>query len=249
MSVPQGLASTLLLTAGFLLTGCQRGAEPPATTAELPGPAGAVTPSPETGTIPTAGDGADPPEGVLRAYVWNCDDGRTLHMKNLYREDAITLELHEGPRKLPHVPAASGAKYADETLTFWTKGEEALFERKGQAGVNCRQDRARSLAADARARGVRLRGFGNEPGWSVEIGPGDRVTWVTGYGEDRYEFESAEEPRDDGGTAYVGTADGGAIRVTVTPESCHDDMSGEAFTHRVMIEYEGRTYRGCGGTG
>lgn len=247
MSVLQKPASALLLVAGFLVAGWERNAEPPPPAAAAPAPPGIAATSSDTRTIPTAG--ADPPEGVLRAYVWNCDDGRTLHMKNLYREDAITLELHEGPRKLPHVPAASGAKYADETLTFWTKGEEALFERKGQAGVNCRQDRARSLAADARARGVRLRGFGNEPGWSVEIGPGDRVTWVTGYGEDRYEFESAEEPRDDGGTAYVGTADGGAIRVTVTPESCHDDMSGEAFTHRVMIEYEGRTYRGCGGTG
>lgn len=63
-----------------------------------------------------------PPEGVLRAYVWECEDGRRLNMKNLFRENAITLEMHEGPRNLPQVAAASGARCSDGSLTFWTKG-------------------------------------------------------------------------------------------------------------------------------
>jgi len=70
------------------------------------------------------------------------------------RHDAITLELHEGPRKLPHVRSASGARYTDDRMSFWSKGDEALFERQGQPAVHCRVNRARSLAADARARGA-----------------------------------------------------------------------------------------------
>jgi membrane-bound inhibitor of C-type lysozyme len=99
---------------------------------------------------------------VLRAYVWECDDGLKLRMKNLYREDAVTLEMHDGPRKLTHVIAASGAKYSDGSLTFWTKGSAARLERQGSAPVACRELRAESIRADARERGVRYRGCAAE---------------------------------------------------------------------------------------
>ncbi|RPI13998.1 MAG: hypothetical protein EHM60_07725, partial [Lysobacterales bacterium] len=127
------------------------------------GTAGAAVPTP----APAAGD--EPPEGVLRAYVWNCEGGQTLRMKNLFRESAITLEMHEGPRKLPLVVSASGAKYSDGSLTFWTKGGTATLERAGEPAVQCQEDRPESIRADARERGVRIRGTGNEPGWMVEV--------------------------------------------------------------------------------
>ncbi len=75
---------------------------------------------------------------ALQAYVWNCDGDLTLRMKNLLREGAITLEMHEGGRKLPQVVSASGAKYSDGSLTFWTKGDTATLERAGAAPVQCR---------------------------------------------------------------------------------------------------------------
>jgi membrane-bound inhibitor of C-type lysozyme len=101
---------------------------------------------------PTAATVAEdaPPEGVLRAYVWRCDDGQTLKMRNLFREQAIALDLHEGTRKLPQVVSADGARYADEAVIFWIKGSSASFERKGTPVVNCQEDRAQSLLEDAR---------------------------------------------------------------------------------------------------
>jgi membrane-bound inhibitor of C-type lysozyme len=120
----------LVLTAMLSLAACQRAAEPPATE---PASGGAVT-LPAPTVLP---DDA-PPEGVLHAYVWECDGDLTLNVRNLFRENAVTIDLHEGERKLPLVVSASGAKYADETLTFWTKGNEATFERKGTPPVNCR---------------------------------------------------------------------------------------------------------------
>lgn len=188
-----------------------------------------------------------PPEGVLRAYVWECDGGLTLRMKNLYRENAITLEMHEGPRKLPQVVSASGAKYADGSLMFWTKGSTAMFERQGSPTVNCRELRAQSLLADARERGVIFRGIGNEPGWTVEIGPGARLQFVTNYGQESHEFDAAVASAGSAAGQRLFTAEHGAerIEVSVTPEACADDMSGEAFDHRMIVKYGGETRRGC----
>jgi uncharacterized membrane protein len=236
-------AAALLLVALPTLTGCDRGGDEPA--AEAAGDPAA--PAPSAPPADAAPADVPPPAGVLRAYVWECDGGITLRMKNLYRENAITLEMHEGPRRLPQVVSASGAKYSDGSLTFWTKGDTATFERQGGTPVHCRELRAQSLLADASARGVLLRGIGNEPGWTVEVGPGTRVVYVTGYGQERHEFESTTTHGGDGPgpRTYLGEAGADRIRVTVAQEECQDDMSGETFDHRMVVEHGGRSYRGC----
>lgn len=233
------IAAPVLVAALAALAGCQRAGEEPAAPVAGAPPMGAPPPAP-------AEDPA-PPEGVLRAYVWECDGGLTLNMKNLYREGAITLDMHEGPRKLPQVASASGAKYSDGSITFWTKGGTATFERAGSAPVECRELRARSLVADARERGVLYRGTGNEPGWLVEIGPGSRIIYVAMYGEQRHEFANVTE-RDGGGAGrrvFVADTDKGPFQVTVTAETCLDDMSGDEFDHRMLVEWGGETRRGC----
>ena len=221
-------------------TGCQRA---PETSTEPPQPAAAEPTVPSPAVEPHAGHGV--PEGVLQAYVWNCDDGQTIRMRNLLREDAVSIELHEGGRKLPRVVSASGAKYSDGSLTFWTKGDTATLERQGAAPVGCRQDRFQSLLADARVRGVVLRGTGNEPGWRVEVGPGSRLDFVTNYGSDHHEFDATTETLDGGARVYAATDGERSIKVTVTAESCTDDMSGWAFDHRMVVEFGGQTLRGC----
>ncbi len=221
-------------------TGCQRASETPT---EASQPAAAQPTVPPPAVEPRAEP--EVPEGVLQAYVWNCDDGQTIRMRNLLRENAITIEMHEGGRKLPQVTSASGARYSDGSLTFWTKGDTALFERQGSAPVNCRQNRFESLLADAQVRGVVLRGTGNEPGWTVEVGPGSRLEFVTNYGADRHMFDAATESAAGGARVYAATDGERAIKVTATAEPCTDDMSGWAFDHRMVVEFGGQTYRGC----
>jgi uncharacterized membrane protein len=236
--------AALLLAPLPVLTGCDRKAEQPAPAGAQP--AAVAEPSPTPPAAPPSAD-VPPPEGVLRAYVWNCDGGLTLNMKNLYRESAITLELHEGPRKLPQVVSASGAKYSDGSLTFWTQGDTATFERQGSAPVQCREARYESLLADARERGVRFSGRGNEPGWTVEIGPGTRLEFVTNYGQERHAFDAASESGSETAGARVFRAEHGSehIKVSVTTEACTDDMSDERFAQTMIVEFGGRSFRGC----
>jgi len=239
-------ASALLLVSLPVLTACNRSPDQPAPAATEP--VATPEPSPAAQTPqPSAQSDVPPPEGVLRAYVWNCDGGLTLNMTNLYRENAITLEMHEGPRKLPQVVSASGAKYSDGSLTFWTEGENATLERLGSAPVNCREARGASLLADARARGVTYRGRGNEPGWTVEIGPGTRLEFVTDYGQERHAFDTASESGSETAGARVFRAEHGSqrIKVSVTTEACTDDMSDERFAQQMIVEFGGRSFRGC----
>jgi putative lipoprotein len=247
--MPRSLAApapAALVIVGLLtLAGCKRAEEAPAPTPE---PGTSATQEPVAPPPAAASAEVPPPEGVLRAYVWDCDGGLTLRMKNLYREDAITLEMHEGPRRLPLVVSASGAKYSDGSLTFWTEGDTAILEREGSAPVNCRESRYASLLADARERGVRYRGRGNEPGWTVEVGPGSRLEFVTNYGQDRHAFDAATESGSESAGARVVRAEQGdhRIKVSVTTEPCTDDMSGEHFEQLVVVEFGGKTFRGCG---
>lgn len=231
-SMAAGSVATLV-GAGLLgLVGCSRAPEPVLGTPE----SGAATASaPRT---PAAGE-------PLQAYVWNCADGQTIRMRNLLRENAITIERHEGGRKLPRVVSASGAKYSDGSLTFWTKGDTAVLERAGSPIVDCRQDRHGSMIADAQVRGVAFRGTGHEPGWTVEIGPRDRLELVMTEDDEHHAFDGTVEGSDGGARTYTATRDDESIRVTLTAEPCTDDASGWTFDHRMVVEYGGRTYRGC----
>jgi putative lipoprotein len=231
-----------------MLAGCQRKEAPAMTTppaAATPAPAPTATATPPARAAAAAEEA--PPAGVLRAYVWQCDDGRTFKIRNLWRENALAIDLHDGTHKLLQTVSASGAKYADASVTFFSKGGEATLEATGAPAVKCRELRAQSLVEDARIRGVRVRALGNEPGWTLEVGPGSAITWVTAYGQERHDYPNALASGDAAaGFVYTATDATGEIKVTVRPAACKDDMSGEAFDLQVTVTTGGRDYRGCG---
>jgi uncharacterized membrane protein len=237
-TVPAALLALGLLVAA----GCHKSPDQQPTTAATPEPAAPAASMP----APIAGEPATAlPEGVLRAYFWECDRDVTLVMRNLLEERSVGLEIHGETHKLPQVVAASGAKYSDGDFTFWTKGETAIFQRGTGPEVACREVRAKSLVEDARARGVLYRGRGNEPGWTLEVGPNDRLQFVTMFGEQKFEFAGATVANVDGTTVYAAQAGEDAIKVSVKQEPCTDDMSGEPFDYRMVVEHGGQTLRGC----
>lgn len=234
---PLALCASLALA---MTAGCQR-QEPAATEPPAPAtPAAAPAPAP---AVTSAGD--EVPEGVLRAYVWECADGQRLVMRNLFRERAIAIDFHDGTRRLDQTVSASGARYADSVAVFWTKGSAATLERQGAPAVTCEERRAESLREDARARGVTFRALGNEPGWVLEVGPGSGLSWTTNFGELRYDFDQAQAATTDGAVTYLAQQGTNAIKATARAERCIDD-GGIEFDHVVSVEFEGQQLRGCG---
>lgn len=149
---------------------------------------------------------------------------------------------------LPPAVSRSGAKYSDGVLTFWSKGEEALLEARGESHRECRNNPAKAIWEGARLRGIDYRAVGNEPGWHLEITEGERIVLVTDYGETRYEF-AAPDPSVDRLTAvttYEISDREHELIIRLKDQLCHDSMSGEAFETTVIVSLDGKEYRGCG---
>lgn len=188
------------------------------------------------------------PRNALQAHVWQCADGSTLNTRNIASPPAISIRSGNETRTLPQVRAASGVRYEDAAMQFWTRGNEAAFERKPGKTVECREIRSQSLLEDARVRGISFRGTGNEPGWLLEIGPGDRVMFEDGYGSMRVVFQSLP-PRNTGQpgeTVHESTSSAQRLKITLQRKICADTMSDEVFPYTVHIETEGAKRNGCG---
>jgi membrane-bound inhibitor of C-type lysozyme/uncharacterized membrane protein len=211
------------------------------------GPAGAVSPAgnaPKAAVAPPAAPLAAP----LAAQGWRCEDGSTLGTRVLKDTGRLELRVDGSRQSLPPVVSASGARYEDAAWLFWSRGAEALFQRKPAPPVNCIEARALSLIEDARVRGVTFRGTGNEPGWVLELGPATRV-WLS-HENGRRTAEWADIAPTGGpvpGTLRYNAVSGGRrFMITVLPDACVDDMSGDRFTHTVQIDIDGARQRGCG---
>ena len=219
LALPKTLFTTPLLIAALMVAACS-------TTA--PAPAG--------------------PSGTLQAHVWQCGDGSTISTRNLSSPAGIALRTGSETRTLPQVRAASGVRYQDAVMQFWTKGDSATLERQAGATVDCREVRSLSLLEDARVRGVTFRGVGNEPGWRLEIGPAHRVMFEDGYGSMRIVFQSLPPlPETTSGvTIHESTSGSHRLKVTLRREICADTMSDETFPYSVDVEIDGARRRGCG---
>lgn len=64
------------------------------------------------------------PESPVR---YRCDDGHRFEILQ-QAQDAVVLKDGAGRRHLPAAPSASGARYSDGQIGFWSKGDEAVIE-------------------------------------------------------------------------------------------------------------------------
>lgn len=84
-----------------------------------------VAPSPEpAGSRPLALDRVDPDSGSSLNFI--CTDNMDLDVQ-IVGPDTLRVTLEDSEHLLMLQPAASGAKYSGDGITFWNKGEEALL--------------------------------------------------------------------------------------------------------------------------
>lgn len=245
---PLSLLMAPLLCISALACGGDEEPAERAPAADLPAAAD-QTESAETGQMATSSERAGwrtDTRGALGAHVYECDGAVTVSTETQKTGD-LYLFLPDRTVDLPHVPAASGARYSDGTVTFWTKGSEATLERGSGETLRCREDRAASIRADAVLRGVDFWATGNEPGWLLEIGP-DLTSLVADYGQRELEFPTTDPVVEQAGrrTTYRTSAEGHTLQIEILGDECFDDMSGERFESLVRITLDGEALRGCG---
>jgi membrane-bound inhibitor of C-type lysozyme/uncharacterized membrane protein len=213
--------------AALTATGCGR-EEPAPPAAETPA---AVEPS------PTRRD--------LDVFVYDCGDGHRYTV--LIDDDAALLLLPDSARRLPHEPAASGARYSDGEDLFWSKGTEALLIVDGVEHAGCVRNTVAAVWEDARIRGVDYRAVGNEPGWHLEIVESGQTVFVGDFGATRLEFATPSPTRDDDGSLHFGWREGTErFEATLREARCQDTMADIAYALTVTVEWNDRKLSGCG---
>lgn len=97
--------------------------------------------------------------------------------------------------------------------------------------------------------GFCYRTFGNEPFWSVRVSAEGMTLSMPGY-EDR-SWTDIREHHVDEGIRYVADGPHGSLDLLITPEPCHDTMSGAYFAYsaRMRLGDEGFTGWALKGTG
>ena len=222
-----------ILAAGLLAAGCGREETPtPPTDVEPPIPEPAPAPSPE--------------RRELDVLVYVCSDGARYSVA--IGEEAALLLLPDSARRLPRVPAASGARYAAANDEFWNKGEEAALTIDGVARGGCVSDRMAAIWESARMRGVDYRAVGNEPGWLLEIIEDGSTRFEADYGELTLEFATPAPRRDPatGDRVYLWSEGGRTVELRLRDASCQDTMASLSFPLTVSVELDGRRFEGCG---
>lgn len=173
------------------------------------------------------------------ASTLRCGD-RTARFGVGKREGKDVPQLAAGGRRhdLKEVISASGAKYEaidDPRTSVWTKGDRATVVVAGEPWPECTMEPAGPPPFRAR---------GNEPFWSLELS--DRGLRFS-TPDRKLEGPAPAMQSGAGVRRYAGTLQGKPVAVTVTAALCSDTMTGMPYPARVEMEFEGRTWRGCGG--
>jgi putative lipoprotein len=160
----------------------------------------------------------------------------------------VALYMANDQRVLPQVPAASGAKYSDDEVTFWSHGDEAMLNLGYRKYSQCQLNRRRIPWEAARRRGVDFRAIGQEPGWYLEMTHEQQILFVTGYGGQRLLLPTPEPLLQGEREIYEAADESRQLRVEISLQHCTDSMSGEVFDSSVQVTLDGKHYRGCGET-
>jgi len=204
----------VLVCAAILLAGCQKSALTKDTAAH-PGPAPAKSISQAT------------------IFAYECGDGLTFVAR--IEGETAWLFLPTGTVSLPHVPSASGAKFAEGEIALWSKGEEAMLEVDQGGRRNCRNNRAMAIWGDAKFRGADFRAVGNEPGWNLKISAGGSISFIGDYGQTDYRFSTPEPSVDQAARRTTYTVEDAEHDLVIVLEArrCQDTMSAEFFETRL----------------
>lgn len=101
--------------------------------------------------------------------------------------------------------------------------------------------------SDLRGQGVDFRATGNEPFWNIQIDFDKEMRFSVLDGDSIW-MPVPEMRQDTASSARLlkVEAESGAVNVALYPTGCMDTMSGEVFSHRVVVETGKKTFYGCG---
>lgn len=205
--------------------------------------AGCATAEPDAGSATPPRDFHPDTRPLGRTLVYECTG---IEFTARVGPGEMALWLEDRYLVLSQVRSASGTRYEEADLVFWSRGDTAILEMGGISYEDCRLNPARAPWEDARRRGVDFRAVGNEPGWYLEIRDGQNLLLVAEYGSQRLLLDAPRLIEQGDERIYSAAGDGHRVQVHIVPMFCADTMSGEVFPFSVRLEWQAGHYRGCG---
>ncbi len=201
----------------------------------------------QEGSDRTSGWESDP-RPVARTLVYECPgpEGEVHEFVVRLGPGEMALWLADRYLVLSQVRSASGIKYEEGDVIFWTKGEAAMLDAGAEHYRDCRRVPAREAWEDARRRGVSFRGAGHEPGWFLELSRQGGLLFVGDDGASRLEAAAVDRKTTNGVIILQGSAGDQMLRVEVVEGVCTDSAGGATFSHHVIVQTQGERYQGCG---
>ncbi|WP_141321672.1 MliC family protein [Halomonas halmophila] len=186
------------------------------------------------------------PGEAERFVGWQCEPDQSL--VTAHGEDTLRLWSAHGAYRLDPAVVASGARYQQGDLSFWSKGSEATVESQ-YGRLKCQQNmRHRALTRESHP-GVMFQARGNEPGWMIELANDKpRISMSLDYGERQVNLPYQVKALDNDAGRVVLTSGQAArpFELRIEAGACFDDMSGQPWPARVTLEVNDEVYRGCG---
>ncbi len=181
-----------------------------------------------------------------QTFVYECDGAYRFIVRTA--DDTAWLFLRRKAIELEKTPSASGVKYTDGNVTFWSKGEEAMLVLKDTTHKNCRNNRRKAVWEHAKLNGVDFRAVGNEPGWTLEISNNVGIVMTTDYGQKHYRFDADSITSEAVllTTVYKARSADDQIEILLTAKRCTDTMSNETLPVSVSVQLNEKSYDGCG---
>lgn len=97
-----------------------------------------------------------------------------------------------------------------------------------------------------REKGISFFGVGNEPFWSIEISNKNAITFSLVNSGEPVAFLPTEPVRSKDSIVYHIQNDSTSLRAVIYHQFCSDGMSDFIYNEKVVVQYNGQTFNGCG---
>lgn len=172
---------------------------------------------------------------------WACDGYEFALQRG---DDTVALTL--GGRDV-ELAAVGERRYARNEITLEFTADDALRLTVGLEDYACVPKSWDGPWQRAQAEGVAFRAVGQEPGWFVEVTPGENLVAVLDYGDRTITLPAPEvTPLDGGARGYQAEGAGHIVQLVIEPLTCFDGMSGHIHPETATLAVDGQRYQGCG---
>jgi uncharacterized membrane protein len=94
--------------------------------------------------------------------------------------------------------------------------------------------------------GIRFFGVGNEPFWNLEINQQQGLAFHLAEWSKPLQLPGARATTANDSMVYTASSDTASIKAVIYNRFCSDGMSDFIYTHSIRVDYNGKTFNGCG---